>query len=1428
MIVRFVQRNQVTEQVLPAGLQVEVVRRENHIFGGPKACELEVSGESADMLEMLGWLRDRIEIFDDQGVPIWWGIVSRVEVPVNQVVMVSDLENMANAIKVVYTLTNASGESTGVTQETDWVVNLESVEQYGRKELLLSIGDSNAVAADTRARIELRERAFPQVFGTSGGKQKKGRIEGIGEWETLGWQYANVPTRVALAFQSGGWDYALSAPEIKVAQSFRAATDFQLSDISVRLKKIGAPGDLTLEVLDFVAEDMPGDVLASVTIKPEMVSSSWAWVRAMLAQAYPMAKGKRYFLAVSTKWCDLTNHYKIDISKKEDYPEGSFRINVSTGWQSDPRDMAFQLNQNALFLSHSALTPTYRKLDALTRGYAQQINLTAARKAAEVGVYLRRAGDPGRLSVTLAQDNGDTPGQKISTANIQAVEVGTAFGWKRALFDQTSNLTAGKYWLCLEASQADAQNYFEFQLDGNQGYPGGIAMHKTAGSYVDVSADMPFRTWHNRLAASYTSTDAQTLVFGEEDTQFAQTFTVSKTTNLSRLMVLVKKFGSPGNLSVAVVEMGENGEPSGANLGSGSIEALDVGTSASWHTIELSGYPQLTAFTQYALVFSAAETSADDGYILPIDGSGAYPGQRAWRKLTDNAWIDDGAEMPFKTGQNALVLQHTVMTTATLTLNDTVDSLAQTFGVPTDSYLSKVKLYVKKFGSPGDLNIRIMALDAEGNPQGEQIDSGRIEALDVTSAYQWLSAELSFNVIRGGIHHAIVLTASNLSATSGYTIQVDGNGSYANFNAWRHLAADRVWEALSSDIPFQLFRVVSGVAWGGTPNASRDIADVYSQVAQKITATTTTEVCRLQIQARKVGLPEDLSVALYSDNNGIPGSSLGSYSVDRRTIGGTYQWITGWLNNQVPVVSGQAYWIVVGANATDAQNRYEIGVDSGAGYTGGVMKLKLSGNWEALSSDIPFQVFGVTEGTRWGQSVNAASKIGGTYSSVNQQITALHSSQIVRLEAQARKIGNPGDLTIGLYSDAVGWPGALLGSFSVDRRTIGSSYQWVAGWTNKQCQVETSSKYWIVVSANNVDDANYYDVGIDTGAGYSGGVFKLRQAGSWTAQNFDMPFRLLETAVAQQHSAGTAELKLGVDYPMAAQKVTPTSAITLTGVGLKLAKAGQPGNVSVDVCKEINGFPGEVLGTATIYAEAVGGTAAFVVGALDQAVELENGNGYFLVVKAAGTSEISYYRLTMDAAAGYAGGFALVKAGDVWADGGGDMPFRLYSNDMVETSQQIQSLLTAYGQFFSHIYVDVDSGVNAESYRGGDTDAKVEIEKMLEGGNGENLRLVARVNYDRTVEVRTQEEESLTPMVEMRDDGMLWYRSGTMVEPAFDPTGKWISLEPILRSARFTSVVTGSQQSFILGARWDAKGKLEAQPAGWENNLARKVRMNNG
>ncbi len=1125
MIVRFMQRNQITEQVLPAGLEVKVVSRENHVYGGPRACELEVKGDSADMMELLGWLRNRIEIFDDKGVPLWWGIVNRVEVPVNKVLLVSDLESMANAVKVVYTLTNASGESTGVPRETDWIVDKDSIEKYGRKEMIFSIGDANAIQADVRARIELQERAFPRIFGMPEGNEKAGRIEGIGEWETLGWQYANIPTRLALAYQtSGDGEFQLSAPEIKVAQSFRAATDFRLSDIALYLRKVGGPGDLTVEVLDFVDENMPGDALASVTIPAENIGSSFAWIRGALREAYAMTGGKRYFVAFSSRWCDQDNYYVVNLDRNKGYPEGTFRINVASGWQTDSRDMAFVLNKNQMFLSHGALSALTRRIDNLTSGYAQQVTTTSSKRFAEVGVYLKRVGDPGALTVTLRRDDGDTPGDQITQAAIEALNVGTSAGWVNALFEQASAQPAGKYWLDLSARQADALNYYELILDSGMSYTGGIAMHKPIGLWVDGGADMPFRTSQMTLSASYTTMTDDVLQLNMGQVAIGQTFQLGTTSHLARAKVFLKKFGNPTvDVTVSVVAVDENGQPSGESLASGRIEALDIGTSGQWFTVDFREFPVLTAYTVYGLVISASGLAFGSGYMLQVDGNGAYPGQRAWTKSDENEWEPNG-------------------------------------------------------------------------------------------------------------------------------------------------------------------------------------------------------------------------------------------------------------------------------------------------------------------SDIPFMIYGVTAGVGWGNNVDAARKIGGTYSCVGQQFTAGTNAEIVRLEVRVRKGGSPDDLSVGLYSDSSGYPNELLGYFSVDRRTIGENYAWINGWLNKPCAVVSGEKYWIVVSSNQADNTNYYEVGVDSGAGYSGGVLKLEQSGTWALQSFDVPFMVYEPAAWHQFVAGSAVAKLGDDIPMVAQKVVLPSAGKLTSAMLKLKKIGQPGNINVDICKVNNGFPGEVLGTATIYSEDVSPTSAgFVTGAMEKPVDLTaGGDGYFLVVKANGTSSISYYELTMDAAAGYSAGFALVKAGDVWAEGDGDMPFRLYSNDMVETSQQIQSLLTAYGQFFSHVYVDVSSGVVAESFRGGDTDAKVEIEKMLDGGNLDNLRLLARVNYDRTVEVTVQPEEGLNTMVEMRDDGLLWYRTGSKVEPAFDPVGKWISLEPILRSARFTSVISGSQQNFIDSARWDADGKLDAIPAGWENNLARKVRISNG
>lgn len=1108
--VRFVQRNHITEQTLPAGIDVRIVHRSNHVFGGPRECELELTGDAADMMETLDWLRCRVEVYDD-AQPVWWGVIKRVEVPVNRVRLSVDMDGVANAVKGAYTLTNSSGQPTGVRQDTVWVENAESIAIYGRKELLLSLGDMNAVQADLRVRRELNDRAFPRVHHEPDEGNAVARIYAIGEWETLGWQYANVPTNIALAFQNVGDGtavYNLTAPEIKVAQSFKVVSDFQLADISLYLSKVGGPGDLTVEILDYVAEDMPGDVLTSVTIPAELVGTSASWVKAVLSQAYSMTAGKRYFLAISARWCDLSNYYRVALDSNHGYPEGTFRINVSSGWQTFAPDVPFRMNQNVLYLTHSAVTSLYRKLDNVTAGYAQQFTTAAAKSLTEAAVRVRRVGDPGQLSITLHKDNANAIGDQVATATLQAIDVSETISSHRALFDAAPSQPAGKYWLVMAARQADAINYYEFQMDGGATYTGGIAMHRPVALYVDGGADMPFKTAHSTLAAAYTTTTASTLTLSDNAVRYAQSFRTAASTNAGKVRLYLRKVGNPGNISVSLLATDTNGLP-GAALGSATIEGLDVGTGMAWYDATLSNFPQLAAFTPYFVEITASGLNGSNYYVLQVDGNGGYPGETAW------------------------------------------------------SYTA---------------------------------------------------------------------------------------------NAWAQIAVD-----------------------------------------------------------------------------------------------------------------------------------------------------------------IPFQISGATAGVSWGNAVNSARQIGGTYASVAQQFQAGTSADMLKLDLQVRKTGNPGDLSVGLYADSGGWPGALLDSYTIDRRTIGASYAWVSGWLAKQPAVNAGSMYWIKVSANNADSVNYYEVGVDLSAGYSG-LCKLEQSGTWASQTFDMPFQVFEPSTYHQHTTGAATGKLGVDWPMLAQKVVPPATFTLTSVGLWLAKVGQPGNVQIDVAVNDNGFPGEVLGTATIPASAVGVSAAFVMGALERPLVLTyNAQGYYLVVRAAGTSAISYYTLTLDATASYAAGAALQKSGDVWAPGAGDMPFRLYANSMVETGQQIQALLTSYGQFFAGVYMNSMSGVISESYRSGDTDALTEIEKLLEGGTSNQRRLLARVNFDRTVEVFEQQVQPLNPMVEWRDDGRMYYRSGAGVESTFDPTGKYVSLEPVLRSARFVSVVTGSQNEFIDWSARDADGFLSTTATDWVN-----------
>ena len=180
MIVRFLQRGlSFVEQTLPAGLTVEVDHYTKTVYGGCEKAELTISGKQDQLLELINYLRNGVEIYDDHGNAVWWGFVNRVEIPREKVIISADLEEMHNKVAVAYNLLTAGGNTVGIRRTSPWISDDDSVAKFGTKELLESGGSMNAVEAVAMATRLRNERGFPRVFTTSG-SDDEAKIECLG------------------------------------------------------------------------------------------------------------------------------------------------------------------------------------------------------------------------------------------------------------------------------------------------------------------------------------------------------------------------------------------------------------------------------------------------------------------------------------------------------------------------------------------------------------------------------------------------------------------------------------------------------------------------------------------------------------------------------------------------------------------------------------------------------------------------------------------------------------------------------------------------------------------------------------------------------------------------------------------------------------------------------------------------------------------------------------------------------------------------------------------------------------------------------------------------------------------------------------------------------------------------------------------------
>lgn len=348
MKVRFLQRNQIVEQALPVGLTVEVDHYSKTVFGGCEKAELNISGKQDHLLELINYLRNGVEIYDDAGNAVWWGFVNRVEIPRDQIIVSADLEEMHNKIAVAYNLISAGGNTVGIRRTSPWISDDDSIAKFGTKELLESGGSMNAVEAVAMATRLRNERGFPRVFTTSG-IAKEAKVECLGWWQTLGWRYTFVPTELALSFQTIGNASVQLLEGVKVGQSFLATSDINLAELEIHIRKVGGPGDVSVELSESV-DGAPGTSIRSATINAYDITTTAEWVRAILSETLVLTPGKTYFLTFSSSFSTESSYQIITLDPNHGYGGGVF-VEFDSGtdtWIQTTKDMPFRLYNNVL------------------------------------------------------------------------------------------------------------------------------------------------------------------------------------------------------------------------------------------------------------------------------------------------------------------------------------------------------------------------------------------------------------------------------------------------------------------------------------------------------------------------------------------------------------------------------------------------------------------------------------------------------------------------------------------------------------------------------------------------------------------------------------------------------------------------------------------------------------------------------------------------------------------------------------------------------------------------------------------------------------------------------------------------------------------------------------------------------------------------
>jgi len=497
----------------PAGVTLEPLWYDATDQGGPDQAQIRASGDIDALWQTLLWLGYRVTIRNRDGDPVWWGIIEEATVSSGNVQVGLSLSDMANSVTVAYTQIAADGSSERKT--TTAATDSISIARYGTKELLLTLSDTSADAAESKRDTALDTLSKPvPTVSMEFGQPVEATLRCTGYINTLGWTYYSRADGWE-EYDEGGTVQVMGAGATRTTIGFNADNKFVYNTNSALVagSKFVVSGstsnDGTYTVANLIEQEDETYTASTIEFAETGMTND--------DDIYDSASGLGVFMEDDViQIGGSTSNDGIYTVVNDGAAQIEIAENVLTyeaaGSSITIKRRSYVTTVESIVEEDAGASVTITAWGVyVAQQFTQEIN--ANWTVDRIAIRICKVGDPtDNVTVGLWSDSGtDYPSASLDSGTVAADDIPTVMNWVEFQLNNTDTISYGtKYWIVVSRSGSNSlTNYYTVDVDEEAGYTLGTLKLWDGSGWQDrwTDADMAFRV----LGAEETTTQIDTI-----------------------------------------------------------------------------------------------------------------------------------------------------------------------------------------------------------------------------------------------------------------------------------------------------------------------------------------------------------------------------------------------------------------------------------------------------------------------------------------------------------------------------------------------------------------------------------------------------------------------------------------------------------------------------------------------------------------------------------------------------------------------------------------------------------------------------------------------------------------------------------------------------------------------------------------------------